>query len=153
MTRGWMSARSIRRHPGDGGVQYLRCRDECHYRSTCPCSGASTSHHPSPCKCRVGKSMTWGRLHPPEPDRPTFPTCPGARPAILHSESICMREGGRVFGGGSWSRGGWRDRERRVVCLVHRAGSEGEAVSHWQRRGVERRTLTTTVPLPQRPFQ
>ena len=35
-----------------------------------------------------------------------------------------------MFGGGSWSRGGWRDRERRVVCLVHRAGSEDGVVSY-----------------------
>ena len=74
--------------------------------------------------------MSWGRPHPPEPGHPTFPKCPGARRAILHSESICMREGDRVFVGGSWRRGGWRDRERRVACLVHRAGSEGDAVSH-----------------------
>ena len=74
--------------------------------------------------------MSWGRPHPPDPDRPTFPKRPGARRAILRSEPKCMREGGREFEGGSWSRGGWRDRERRVVCLVHRAGSEGEAVSN-----------------------
>ena len=69
--------------------------------------------------------MSSGRPHPPDPDHPTFPTCPGARRAILHSEPICMREGDRAFGGGSWSRGGWRDRVRRVACLVRRAGSEG----------------------------
>ena len=97
--------------------------------------------------------MSWGRLHPPGPDHPTFPTCPGARRAILHSESICMREGGRVFVRGSWSRGGWRGRERRVVCLVHRAGSDSEPSAMGYDGEGKTRTLTTTVPLPHRPFQ